>query len=88
MSDFGDECAKCGAYAGASNLCRNCERASLKKPPKKLKPDTEAVMALIAAAEDAQCTCTLEERMSGHVSECWMPILVQAVYKAKAQFRC
>lgn len=43
-----------------------------------------AVDELLAAAEQAQCACTIRERDSGHLSDCWMPDLTFAIEKAKA----
>lgn len=49
---------------------------------KNLYPDID-VTALIAAAEDAQCDCSVKERHSGHKVGCWMPALSAAIAKAK-----
>lgn len=43
-----------------------------------------AIDELLAAAEQAQCGCTVRERASGHLTECWMPDLSAAIAKAKA----
>jgi enterochelin esterase-like enzyme len=41
-----------------------------------------AAPELLEAAKEAQCSCTLRERASGHLVECWMPALVAAIAKA------
>lgn len=50
----------------------------------------EANARLIAAAPDlleackqAQCSCSMRERESGHLVECWMPDMLAAIKKAE-----
>lgn len=38
---------------------------------------------LLAAAQDAQCACSIKERDSGHLAGCWMPALQEAIAKAE-----
>lgn len=40
---------------------------------------------LLAAARNAQCGCTVKERLSGHLVECWMPALTDAIAKAEGR---
>jgi len=37
---------------------------------------------LLAAAQRAQCGCSIAERESGHLVDCWMPDLLAAIAKA------
>jgi hypothetical protein len=51
--------------------------------------DTNAVFqALLTAAESAQCACSLKERESGHLIDCWRPELSEAIAHAKVELAC
>mgnify|MGYP006908234730 CR=1 FL=1 len=43
----------------------------------------EAIERLIAAADQAQCQCSITERESGHLVGCWMPALSDAIEAAR-----
>jgi hypothetical protein len=38
---------------------------------------------LLRASKEAQCSCTVRQRDSGHVFGCWMPALSEAIQKAE-----
>jgi hypothetical protein len=40
---------------------------------------------LLEAAKDAQCSCSIAERESGHLTGCWMPALEAAIAKAEGK---
>jgi hypothetical protein len=39
---------------------------------------------LLAALEAAQCSCSISERESGHITGCWMPDAIAAIAKVKS----
>lgn len=39
---------------------------------------------LLAVAKTAECECTPRERMSGHIADCWMPALTDAIEHAES----
>lgn len=41
---------------------------------------------LLEAASQADCACSVRERASGHLVECWMPALKDAIAKALGNF--
>ena len=44
-----------------------------------------AARDLFEAAKDAQCSCSIAERESGHLTDCWMPALEAAIAKAEGK---
>lgn len=46
-----------------------------------------ALPDLLNAARDAQCSCNPAQRESGHLVECWMPRLDEAIAKATGGVR-
>ena len=40
---------------------------------------------LLEAAKGAQCSCSIAERESGHLTDCWMPALEAAIAKAEGK---
>jgi hypothetical protein len=47
--------------------------------------DPSLIPAIIEAAKHAQCKCTVKERISGHLLECWMPELNEALARAEGK---
>lgn len=46
---------------------------------RELREASDAVNGLLEAAMQAECSCSLKERDSGHRLECWMPNLKAAI---------
>lgn len=46
---------------------------------KDLEYIVRAVVPLVEAALDMQCACTVEQRLSGHISSCAFPYLYEAL---------
>ena len=46
-------------------------------------PSEKNTSALLMAAQKAQCPCSIPERDSGHLSDCWMPGLLEAIDNTK-----
>lgn len=44
-----------------------------------------AAPELLEASRTAQCACSVKERDSGHLVDCWMPALLAAIAKAEGR---
>mgnify|MGYP001616827613 CR=1 FL=1 len=45
--------------------------------------EVKSAPELLRAARQAQCACSIKERDSGHLLDCWMPALTAAIAKAR-----
>lgn len=74
---FGLSCSPAAQAALAA-----CDRLT---PERSGISEGKTLRALVDAAENAQCACTLRERESGHLVGCWRPDLSEAIARAKIE---
>lgn len=73
-----DACVGTGKpISGLDCMCRGTGRMS--EAARFLR---ERVVALEAAIETVQCACSIQERLSGHLVDCWMPDFIEALNRS------
>jgi hypothetical protein len=51
----------------------------------KREADAQLIAEMLEALKLADCACTVPQRMSGHLVDCWMPLAQEAIAKAEGR---